>query len=118
MRRRITLGAYLIAAFFAVPALAQTRVHSDGRGYTMQSPGTTYAYRYDSGATYLRTGNFASYSARNGTVGSSYYAPTYRSDSFSNSRLGWSGSGTTFYRPSSTTYSRTYSAPTYRYNKR
>lgn len=113
MKTKIALVVAGVLAAFVSPAMAQFRTHSDFGGYTYRTPSTTYMYRYDSGATYNRIGNFATYSANNGTTGNSYYAPTYRYDSFSNARQGWSGSGTTFYTPSYSTYSRTYYTPSY-----
>jgi len=92
----------------ASPALAQFRTHKDYGGYTYRTPTSTYSYRYNSGATYFRTGSIATYSARNGTSVYSYYTPTYRFDSFTNPRHGWYGSGYTNYRPSYSTYYRSY----------
>jgi len=108
MNRRTLTTASLFLAILAAPAMAQFRTHADGGGYTYRTPSSTYMHRYDTGATYNRTGNFATYSANNGTTGSSYYAPTYRYDSFSNPRKGWSGSGITPYAsPELSTYRRT-----------
>ncbi|MDD5720616.1 MAG: hypothetical protein PHQ53_13110 [Candidatus Krumholzibacteria bacterium] len=111
MNKRTLTTAGLFLAILAAPAMAQFRTHADGGGYTYRSPSSTYMYRYDTGATYNRTGNFATYSANNGTTGYSCYAPAYRYDSFSNTRRGWSGSGVTPYAsPELTTYQQTTSS--------
>ncbi len=112
MKTKLALIVAGILTAFASPATAQTRMHSDFGGYTTRTGDSTYMYRYDSGATYNRIGNFATYSANNGTTGTSYYAPSYRFDSFSNRSQGWSGSGATFYNTGLSTYSRSYSTPT------
>lgn len=78
--------------------------------YTYRSGSGRYTcmYRYDTGATYQRIGDYAAYSDRTGTLGWSYYGRGGRYDSFSNWRQGWTGSGYTPYRtPGLTTYRRT-----------
>lgn len=112
MKTKLALIVAGILAAFATRATAQTRIHSDLGGYTTRIGNSTYMYRYDSGATYNRIGNFATYSANNGTTGTSYYAPSFRYDSFSNPSQGWSGSGATFYNSGLSTYSRSYYTPT------
>jgi hypothetical protein len=97
-------------ALGASAALAQSRTHADGGGYTYRSGSGryTFMYRYDTGATYQRIGDFATYSDGSGTSGWSYYGLSGRHDSFSNWREGWSGSGYTPYGSSGfTTYRRT-----------
>lgn len=103
--------ALSLCAGLAAPekADAQTKIHSDLGGYTFRTGNSTYSYRYDTGATYHRIGNIATYRDNTGTTGYSQYGSTGRWDSFSNSRKGWTGSGFTPYRaPQWTTYRRNY----------
>lgn len=111
MNAKLALITACLIGALAAPAMAQYGNHADFKGYTYRTPSSTLMYRYDTGATYFRTGNIATYSDNTGTTGSIYYAPSFRMDSFSNSRQGWSGSGTTFYQPQLSTYSRTYCTP-------
>lgn len=108
MNAKLALMTACVIGALTAPAMAQYRTHLDFNGYTYRTPSSTFMHRYDTGATYFRTGNIATYSDNTGTTGSIYYAPAFRMDSFSNAREGWSGSGTTFYRPSFSTYGRTY----------
>jgi hypothetical protein len=109
-RRRAAVAAVLIGAFLTQPVFSGTRIHGDRRGYTYRSVNgsTTYSYRFDTGATYLRTGDIATYRDRTGTSGVSLYGSQGRYDSYRNAGQGWSGSGYTPYSSSPlTTYTRT-----------
>lgn len=110
-RRRIAaITSVLIGAFLTQPVSSATRIHGDGGGYTYRSVdgSTTHSYRFDTGATYRRTGDIATYHDRTGTSGVSLYGAQGRYDSYSNTRQGWSGNGYTPYSsPSLTTYTRT-----------
>lgn len=101
------LAAALVLAFTSI-ASAQYRPHRDYGGYTYRTPSSTYSYRYDTGATYNRMGNIATYSDNTGTYGTSVYTPSYRYDTFNNYREGWMGSGTTYYYTPTYSYYRRY----------
>jgi len=105
MKRSLLIASIITG--LSAPAFAGWKSHADGGGYTYRSPYSTYSHRYDSGATYHRSGRSAWYSDSSGTSGSSYYGRSYRYDSFSNPSRGWSGSGSTYYKsPTFSTYRR------------
>jgi hypothetical protein len=110
MITKTSIAAVAFLAILSDPSMAQLAVHTDGGGYTYRSSSGnwTNAYRYDTGATYNRIGNFATYSDNTGTSGWSYYGPHGRHDSYSNYEKGWTGSGyTPNDTPELTTYRRT-----------
>lgn len=90
MTTRTITTTSLLLAILAAPALAQFTIHYDGGGYTYRSSSGnwTYAHRYDTGATYNRVGNFATYRDNTGTTGYSFYGQYARFDSYSNSAQG------------------------------
>ncbi len=110
MTPRIGIATVGLLVALSTPAVAQFKVHTDGGGYTYRSSSgnSTYAYRYGTGATYNRIGNYATYRDNTGTTGWSYCGAHGRYDSYNNYKKGWTGSGyTPFDSPESTTYRRT-----------